>query len=160
MPLLVEAYRQANDPDNARGYFDHMINSGYKPDDRCTASTIAAYAKQNFLDKALDLLLTLEKDGFQPGITTYTVLVDWFGKLQLVEEAEATLRKITEEDNAPFEVHVSLCDMYSRAFLELKARKHLKILEAKKEFVSLVEKNRFSIVWKGSEAFVTIQVNY
>ncbi|XP_074581430.1 uncharacterized protein LOC141837954 [Curcuma longa] len=142
--LLVEAYRQANDPDNARGYFDHMMNSGFKPDDRCTASMIAAYAKQNLFDKALDLLLTLQKDGFQPGIATYTILVDWFGKLQMVEEAEATLQKITEKGDAPLEVHVSLCDMYSRvslcdmysrAFLESMAYKHLKILEAKKELL-------------------------
>ncbi|XP_074572326.1 uncharacterized protein LOC141828842 [Curcuma longa] len=133
--LLVEAYRQANDPDNARSYFDHMMNSGYKPDDRCTASMIAAYAKQNLLDKALDLLLTLEKDGFQRGIATDAVLVDWFGKLQLVEEAEATLQKITEKGDAPFEVHVSLCDMYSRAQIEAKARKHLKVLEARKELL-------------------------
>ncbi|KAG6506965.1 pentatricopeptide repeat-containing protein CRP1 homolog, chloroplastic-like [Zingiber officinale] len=140
--LLVEAYRQANDPDNARSHFDHMMNSGYKPDDQCTASMIAAYAKQNLLDKALDLLLTLEKDGFQLGIKTYTVLVDWFGKLQLVQEAEATLQKITEKGDAPFEVHVSLCDMYSRAKIESKALRHLKVLVARKELLQADQYDR------------------
>ncbi|KAG6502988.1 hypothetical protein ZIOFF_035277 [Zingiber officinale] len=71
---LAERSETANDPDNARSFFDHMMNSGYKLDDRCVAKMIAAYAKNNLLDKALDMLLTLEKDGSQPCIETYTVL--------------------------------------------------------------------------------------
>ncbi|XP_072992172.1 uncharacterized protein [Typha latifolia] len=133
--LLVEAYGQAGDPDQARGHFDHMMKSGHKPDDRCTASMMMAYVKRNLLDKALDLLLTLEKDGFQPGIATNTVLVDWLGRLQLVEEAERLLSKIAEMGEAPFEIHVSLCDMYSRAQQAEKARKSLKILEGRKKLL-------------------------
>ena len=133
--LIIEAYGQAGDPDQARGHFDHMMRAGHKPDDRCTASMIAAYVKKNLLDKALDLLLTLEKDGFQPGIATYTVLVDWLGRLQLVEEAERLLNKIIQMGEPPFEIHVSLCDMYSRARQEEKARKSLKILEARKQLL-------------------------
>ena len=78
--MLVEAYGQAGDPDQARCHFDHMIKSGHKPDDRCAASMITGYVKKNLLDKALDLLRTLEKDGFQPGIATYSILVDWLGR--------------------------------------------------------------------------------
>lgn len=133
--LLVESYGQAGDPDQARGYFDHMMKAGHKPDDRCTASMMAAYVKKNLLDKALDLLLTLEKDGFQPGIATYTVLVGWLGRLQLVEEAERLQAKITQMGEAPFEIHVSLCDMYSRARQGEKARKSLEILEARKQLL-------------------------
>jgi hypothetical protein len=40
------------------------------------------------LGKALILLLNLEKDGFKPGVETLAVLIDWLGKLGLVEEAE------------------------------------------------------------------------
>ncbi|CAL9173170.1 unnamed protein product [Musa hybrid cultivar] len=133
--LLVEAYGQSGDPDQARGHFDHMIRSGHKPDDRCTASMMAAYVKKNLLDKALDLLLTLEKDGFQPGIATYSILVDWLGRLQLVDEAEGLLSKLAEKGEAPFEIHVSLCDMYSRAHQLEKARKSLKILEARSKLL-------------------------
>lgn len=133
--LIIESYGQAGDPDQARGHFDHMMKAGHKPDDRCTASMMAAYVKKNLLDKALDLLLTLEKDGFQPGIATYTVLVDWLGRLQLVEEAERLLNKITQMGEAPFEIHLSLCDMYSRAQQGEKARKSLKILEARKQLL-------------------------
>ncbi|XVF63836.1 hypothetical protein PTKIN_Ptkin09bG0118500 [Pterospermum kingtungense] len=85
-----------------------MIKLDHRLDDKCTASTIAAYEKENFLDKALGLILQLEKDGFEPGTATYTVLVDGW-------------------------VHVSLCDMYSRAGLEKKALQALGVLEAKKE---------------------------
>lgn len=132
--LLVEAYGQSGDPDLARSNFDYMIKVGHRPDDRCTASMIAAYERKNLLDKALNLLLQLEKDGFQPGVATYTVLVDWLGKLQLVNEAEQLLDKIVELGEAPpFKVHISLCDMYSRAGVEKKALQALGALEAKTE---------------------------
>ncbi|KAI9200239.1 hypothetical protein LWI28_004708 [Acer negundo] len=132
--LLVEAYGQAGDPDQAKSNFDYMINLGLKPDDRCTASMVAAYEKKNLLDKALHLLLQLEKDGFEPGAATYTVLVDWLGRLQLVDEAEQLLGKISEQGEAPpFNIQVSLCDMYARAGVEKKALQALGVLETKKE---------------------------
>ncbi|XP_058088754.1 pentatricopeptide repeat-containing protein At1g71060, mitochondrial [Magnolia sinica] len=140
--LLVEAYGQAGDPDQARNNFDYMIKAGHKPDDRSTASMIAAYEKKNLLDKALNLLLDLEKDGFEPGVATYTVLVDWLGKLQLVDEAEQLLQKIVEKGETPFKIHVSLCDMYSRAGTEKKAREALGILESKKELLRADEFER------------------
>ncbi|KAJ6795547.1 pentatricopeptide repeat-containing protein-like [Iris pallida] len=133
--LLVEAYGQSGDPDQARGQFDQMRKAGHKPDDQCTASMVAAYAKKNLLDKALDLLLTLEQDGFKPGIATKSVLVDWLGRLQLVEEAERVLEEIAVMGEAPFQIHVSLCDMYSRAGNEEKAKKSLKVLEGKKRLL-------------------------
>jgi hypothetical protein len=57
-----------------------VAKSGQKPDDSCTAGMM-----KNYLDKALDMLLTLEKDGFKPGSKTSTVLVDWMEQLQLVD---------------------------------------------------------------------------
>lgn len=132
--LLVEACGHAGDPDQARTNFDYMIRVGHKPDDRCTASMVAAYEKKNLLDKALNLLLQLEKDGFELGPATCTVLVDWLGKLQLVDEAEQLLGKIAQQGEAPpFKIQVSLCDMYARAGIEKKALQALGILEAKKE---------------------------
>jgi hypothetical protein len=57
-----------------------VAKSGQKPDDSCTAGMM-----KNYLDKALDMLLTLEKDGFKPGSKTSTVLVDWMEQSQLVD---------------------------------------------------------------------------
>ncbi|KAH0642632.1 hypothetical protein KY290_034230 [Solanum tuberosum] len=132
--LLVEAFGKAGDPDQARYNFNYMIKLGHKPDDRCTASMIVAYEKKNLLDKALNLLMELEKDGFEPGVATYSVLVDWLGKMQLIDEAEQLLDKIAEQDEAPpFKVHISLCDMYARANVEKKAIQALGVLEAKQE---------------------------
>lgn len=132
--LLVEAYGQTGDPDQARHQFDHMLSMGHKADDRCTASMIAAYETKNLLDKALDLLLQLEKDGFEPGVATYSVLVDWFGQLQLIEEAEDLLGKITELGEAPpLRLHISLCDMYLKAGVEKKALQALGVIETKKD---------------------------
>ena len=111
-----------------------MIKIGHRPDDRCTASMVAAYGKKNLLDKALNLLLQLEKDGFEPGVETYAALVDWLGKLQLVDEAEQLLGKIgAQGDAVPLKVHISLCDMYSRAGVEKKALQALGVLDAKKD---------------------------
>lgn len=141
--LLVEAFGQAGDPDQARNHFDYMIKVGHKPDDRSTASMIAAYERKNLLDKALNLLLQLEKDGFEPGVATYTVLVDWLGKLQLIDEAEELLDKISQQGEAPpFKVHISLCDMYSRAGAEKKALQALGVLESKKDQLGAEEFER------------------
>ncbi|KAL9248471.1 Pentatricopeptide repeat-containing protein, partial [Drosera capensis] len=120
--------------DQARTHFDYMLRIGVKPDDRCAASMLALYETENMLDKALDLLLQLEKDGFEPGVKTYTVLVDWFGKLQLIDEAEQLLGKISMLGEAPpLSLQVSLCDMYSRAGIEKKALQALGVLESKKD---------------------------
>ncbi|KAL6995695.1 hypothetical protein U1Q18_005829 [Sarracenia purpurea var. burkii] len=141
--LLVEAFGQAGDPDQARSNFDYMIKVGHRPDDRCVACMIAAYEKKNLLDKALNLLLEMEKDGFEPGVATYGILVDWLGKLQLIDEAEHFLGKIAEErEFPPLNVHISLCDMYSRARAEKKALQALGVLEAKKEELGAEEFER------------------
>ncbi|XP_071923492.1 uncharacterized protein [Coffea arabica] len=132
--LVIEAYAKTGDLNKARQNFDNIIKLGLKPDDRCTASMIAAYARKNLLDKALHLLLQLEKDGFEPGVATYSVFVDWLGKLQMVDEAEQLLNKIAELGEAPpFNVHISLCEMYSRAGIEKKALQALGVMEAKKD---------------------------
>ncbi|XP_061353348.1 pentatricopeptide repeat-containing protein At1g03560, mitochondrial [Gastrolobium bilobum] len=141
--LLIEAHANAGDPDQARINFDYMIKLGHKPDDRCTASMIAAYEKKNLLDKALNLLLELENDGFEPGVATYSVLVDWFGKLQLVDEAEQIIGKISVQGEAPpFKVQVSLCDMYARAGNEKKTLQTLGVLEARKDELGPAEFER------------------
>ncbi|KHN12703.1 Pentatricopeptide repeat-containing protein [Glycine soja] len=141
--LLVEAYALASNPDQARSHFDCMIKSGHQPDDRCTASMILAYEKKNDLDNALNLLLELEKDGFEPGVATYSVLVDWLGKLQLVDEAEQLLGKIALLGEAPpFKLQVSLCDMYARAGNEKKALQSLGVLEARKDELGQAEFER------------------
>lgn len=135
--LLIDAYGKAGDPDQARVHFDHMREVGrIMPDDRCTASMLAAYVKKNLLDKGLDLLLTLKKQGFVPGVHTNTVLVGWLGRLQLVEEAEQVLEEIKAMGDVPFEIHVSLCDMYSRAGDVEKAKKAQRILVGRKELLT------------------------
>ncbi|CAJ1972450.1 unnamed protein product [Sphenostylis stenocarpa] len=141
--LLIEANALTGDPYQARSHFDYMINVGNKPDDRCTASMIAAYEKKNYLDDALELLLKLESDGFEPGVATYSVLVDWLGQLQLVDEVEQLLGKIAMQGEAPpFKLQVSLCDMYARAGNEKKALQILGVLEARKDELGQAEFER------------------
>ncbi|CAI0436129.1 unnamed protein product [Linum tenue] len=133
--LLIEAYARVGDVKKARNNFDHMMKTGMKPDDRCTASIIAAYEKKNLLDEALELLLKLEGDvGFELGVATYTVMIDWLGKMGLIDEVEQLLGKIANLGEAyPLKIQVILCDMYARAKMEKKALQALGVLEAKKE---------------------------
>ncbi|KAF8104185.1 hypothetical protein N665_0176s0001 [Sinapis alba] len=132
--LLVEAYGRAGKADKAKLNFDQMRTRGFKPDDKCIANMIRAYKRENSLDKALRLLLQLEKDGIELGVITYTVLVDWMANLGLIEEAEQLLVKISQLGEAPpFELQVSLCYMYSTARNEKKTLQALGVLEAKKD---------------------------
>ncbi|CAN1835636.1 Protein NUCLEAR FUSION DEFECTIVE 5, mitochondrial [Linum perenne] len=132
--LLVEAAAQAGDPDQARNEFYYMIRIGLKPDDRCIANVVAAHEKKKLLDKALNFLLELEGKGFELGISTYTVLIDWFGKMGLIDEVEQLLRKIAELGEVQsLKIQVILCDVYARAKMEKKALQALGVLEAKKE---------------------------
>lgn len=131
---LIEAYSRKGNADDARKHFDEIIELGYKPDDKCIALVTAAYAEKNLLDKGLELLLQLEKDGIEHGLATYSVLIDWLGKLQLIDEAEDLLEKFTEKCVSPsLDVHISLCDMYARAGEQKKTLQALGVLEANKE---------------------------
>ncbi|RZC63443.1 hypothetical protein C5167_025198 [Papaver somniferum] len=139
---LVGAYGPS-DPEHAREIFNKMRKAGIKPDDKCTANMMAGYEKKNSLDKALNLLLELEKDGFEPGFETYSVLVDWLAHLQLVDECEELLRKITEKgDLPPLKVHVSLCAMYSKEGDKTKALQALGVVEGKKDLLGADEFER------------------
>ncbi|XP_010477170.1 PREDICTED: protein NUCLEAR FUSION DEFECTIVE 5, mitochondrial-like [Camelina sativa] len=132
--LLVEAYGKAGQADKAKNKFDEMRRHGHKPDDKCIANVVQAYKGENSLDKALRLLLQLEKDGIEIGVITYTVLVDWMANLGLIEEAEQLLVKISQLGEAPpFELQVSLCYMYATVRNEKKTLQALGVLEAKKD---------------------------
>ncbi|KAI3935586.1 hypothetical protein MKW92_031829 [Papaver armeniacum] len=127
---LVGAYGPS-DPEHAREIFNKMRKAGIKPDDKCTANMMAGYEKKNCLDKALNLLLELEKDGFEPA------------HLQLVDECEELLRKITENgDVPPLKVHVSLCAMYSKEGDKKKALQALGVVEGKKDLLGADEFER------------------
>lgn len=132
--LVVEAYAKAGKADKAKHNFDEMRQRGYKPDDKTIAHVIQAYKRENSLDKALRLLLQLEKDGIEIGVVTYTALVDWMANLGLIEEAEQLLVKISQLGEAPpLELQVSLCCMYSYARNEKKTLQALGVLESKKD---------------------------
>ncbi|KAF0933608.1 hypothetical protein E2562_018849 [Oryza meyeriana var. granulata] len=132
---LIEAYGRTGHAGHASSLFDQMRMSGHVPDDRCIAGMIAAYMMMNKLDRALNFLLSLEKDGLKPGVKTNLVLLDWMSRLQLVQEAEQLVQKIRKAGEEPMEMHVFLADMYAKSRQEERARKSLKILEEKKKLL-------------------------
>lgn len=119
--VLVEAYARGGDPEKARIAFENMRKAGHKPGDRCTSVIVFAYKKKNLLGKALTFLLDLEKDGVKPGAETSSLLIEWLGKLGFVEDAEQIFVEMSEMEQVPMKVLVSLCDMYARAGLCEKA---------------------------------------
>ncbi|XP_010539896.1 PREDICTED: protein NUCLEAR FUSION DEFECTIVE 5, mitochondrial [Tarenaya hassleriana] len=145
--LVIEAWGREGDADQARSNFDYMRKLGHKPDDRCISYLIQAYKKRNSLDKALNLLLQLEKAELEIGVFTYTVLVDWMARLGLNDEVEQLLVKISQLGEAPpVGLQASLCYMYSRAKNEKKTLQTLGVLEAKKD---QLEQNDFETVVTG-----------
>lgn len=126
--ILLEAYARAGDPDQARAVFENIIKAGLNPDDKCISVMIYAYEIKNLLGKALILLLNLEKDGFKPGAETSSVLIDWLGKLGLVEEAELLFDEMAETE-VPSKVLVSLWEMYARVGMQEKAAYMLGLLQ-------------------------------
>ncbi|KAJ6920718.1 hypothetical protein NC651_014337 [Populus alba x Populus x berolinensis] len=114
-PNLESCTLLLRDPDQARNNFDYLMRLGHKPDDRAREGWLRAW--------------TCNHD---------TVLVDWLGKLQLVDEVEQLLGRIAEQGEAPpLKIQVSLCDMYARAGVERKALQALGVVEAKKEQLGL-----------------------
>jgi pentatricopeptide repeat protein len=140
--LLIEAHGQIGNTDQAKGMFEQMRMSGHEPDDRSLAGMMTAYMKENQLDYALQLLLSLEKEGVKPGVKTNLVLLDWLSKLQLVQEAEQLVQRIKKAGEEPIEIHVYLADMYAKSRQEEKARKSLKVLEEKKKLLKAAHFDR------------------
>lgn len=133
--LLVEVYGRIGDTKSATENFEQMRINGHAPNDRCLAGMVTGYMTKNQLDHALKFLLSLEKEGFKPGVRTNLVLVDWMSRLQLVQEAEHFVQKIKKAGEEPIEIHVYLASMYAKLRQEEKARKSLKVLEEKKKLL-------------------------
>ncbi|KAH9615938.1 hypothetical protein KSS87_002890 [Heliosperma pusillum] len=91
--LLINAYHLAGQSQNARVAFDNMRKAGIEPDDKCVALLLATYEKENRLNTALDLLLSLEKEGILIGKEASQVLVEWFRRLGVVEDVAHVLRE-------------------------------------------------------------------
>ncbi|XP_074307314.1 pentatricopeptide repeat-containing protein At1g01970 [Silene latifolia] len=91
--LLINAYHLAGESQNARVAFDNMRKAGIEPNDKCVALLLATYEKENRLNTALDLLLSLEKEGILIGKEASQVLVEWFRRLGVVEDVAHVLRE-------------------------------------------------------------------
>ncbi|KAF7139443.1 hypothetical protein RHSIM_Rhsim07G0027000 [Rhododendron simsii] len=85
--------------------FGLLINAylaGFEPSDKCIALILTAYETKNKLNKALDLLMELERDSIVVGKEALEVLVRWFRKLGVVEEVELVLREYASKQRYAF----------------------------------------------------------
>ncbi|KAL3536936.1 hypothetical protein ACH5RR_000302 [Cinchona calisaya] len=90
--LLINAYLMAGQSSEACIVFQNLRRSGLQPNDKCVSLVLAVYEKDNKLNKALDFLIDLERDGYLLGKDASEILVKWFRRLGVVEEIELVLR--------------------------------------------------------------------
>jgi pentatricopeptide repeat protein len=147
----------------AKYHFEDMTARAFKHDDWTTSCMMIAYKKVDNLDEAVKVLLALEEQGFEAGVLTYTVLLEWFCLLGLVDEAEQVLTKMASLPETPsYKIHVSLLEMYSNAKVEAenkgrvlegqeagkKALEHVRVLEGKKDQLSADDFDRITLALK------------
>ena len=89
----INAYVVAGQSHKACITFENLRRVGFEPSDKCVALILAAYEKENKLNKALDFLIDLERDGIIVGKEASDVLVAWFRRLGVVEEIELVLKE-------------------------------------------------------------------
>ncbi|GAB2272173.1 hypothetical protein Dimus_006993 [Dionaea muscipula] len=94
--LLINAYVVAGQSGEARIAFENMRKAGIEPNDKCVALLLAAFEKENQLNSALNLLLSLERDGITMGKEASDLLAQWFRRLGVVEDVALVLRGCTE----------------------------------------------------------------
>ncbi|KAF3437570.1 hypothetical protein FNV43_RR20326 [Rhamnella rubrinervis] len=91
--LLINAYAVSGQSDNARIAFENMRRAGLEPNDKCISLMLFAYEKENKLQRALDFLMELERDGLMIGKEASETLAAWFRKLGVVKEVDLVLRE-------------------------------------------------------------------
>lgn len=90
--LLINAYVVAGLSREAAIAFENLRRAGLKPNDKCVALILTAYHQENKLNKALDFLIDLERDGIMLEKEASEILAGWFRSLGVVEEVELVLR--------------------------------------------------------------------
>lgn len=91
--LLINAYQMAGQSQKAYTAFQNMRKAGLEPSDKCVALILSACEKENQLNRALEFLIDLERDGFMVGKEASCTLAAWFKRLGVVEEVEHVLRE-------------------------------------------------------------------
>ena len=90
--LLINAYVVAGQSHEACIAFENMIKAGLKPNDKCVALILSAYQKENKINKAMEFLIDLERNGILLEKEASAILAGWFRSLGVVEEIELLLR--------------------------------------------------------------------
>lgn len=90
--LLINAYVVAGQSREACIAFENMRKAGLRPNDKSVALILTAYQKENKLNKALEFLIDLERNGILLEKEASTLLAGWFRSLGVVEEVELLLR--------------------------------------------------------------------
>ncbi|CAL0302944.1 unnamed protein product [Lupinus luteus] len=89
---VIDAYGISGQSEKAFIAFQNMRGAGIEPTDKCIAFVLAAFEKESKLNKALQFLIDLERDGIMVGVEASGILARWFRKLGVVEEVEHVLR--------------------------------------------------------------------
>ncbi|KAA8520530.1 hypothetical protein F0562_014786 [Nyssa sinensis] len=96
--LLINAYVVAGQSHKACIAFENLRKAGLEPNDKCVALILASYEKENKLNKALDLLIDMERDNIMVGKEASEILAGWFRRLGVVKEVELVLRDYASKE--------------------------------------------------------------
>ncbi|KAM7476341.1 hypothetical protein LguiB_023584 [Lonicera macranthoides] len=96
--LLINAYVVAGQSREACIVFENLRRAGLKPNDKCVALILGAYEREKKLNKALDFLIDLERNGIMVEKEASEVLARWFRSLGVVEEVEHVLREYAPKE--------------------------------------------------------------
>ncbi|RKP09192.1 hypothetical protein THASP1DRAFT_22938 [Thamnocephalis sphaerospora] len=117
--ILMTAARRAGRPDEAVAHFEHARDSGLcAPNAYMWTALIAAHAERMDLTAAQQAFDDMLQAGEQPGVAGYTALLVAYGKCGLLENAEATIRRMQENrsENQPNQkTWCALADAYAKA---------------------------------------------
>ncbi|XP_078157612.1 tetratricopeptide repeat (TPR)-like superfamily protein [Carex rostrata] len=93
--LLMNAYCLAGQTNEARCVIENMRRAHLIPCDRCVGLMIDAYEKDNRIDKALDFLTEMERDGIAISRDVLGVLHRWFDRIGVKEEISDILKEFS-----------------------------------------------------------------
>lgn len=78
-----------------------MQRAGLKPNDKCVALVLVAYEMENHLTEELYVLVELESNDIMLEREASELLVNWLGRLRIVEEVDVMLRDFISRMTQP-----------------------------------------------------------
>lgn len=92
---MIAAYTQHGHGKKALGLFDRMQKEGVKPDNVTFVHILSACSHTGLVEEGRRLFASMKEDhGIEPTVDHYSCMTDLFGRVGLLEEAEACIKSM------------------------------------------------------------------